>query len=76
MEFENVIDEVSRNLLAVAVERIFSNIRRLQPDFDLERVMVPVEDEHTVLLSRSVTSAVNAYANLFKHSTAEEDASE
>ena len=28
-EFENLIDEASRNLLAVAVDHIFSNIRRL-----------------------------------------------
>ena len=34
-EFENLIDEASCNLLATAVDRIFSNIRRLQPDFDL-----------------------------------------
>ena len=38
-EFENMIDKASRNLLAVAVERIFSNLRRLQPDLDLETVM-------------------------------------
>ena len=38
-------------------------------------VMAPVEDEQTVLLSRSVASAVNTYADRFKRFTAEEDAS-
>ena len=71
-----MIDEVSRNLLVVAMDRIFNNIRRLQPDFDLETVTAPVEDEQTVLLTRSVASAVNACADHFKSSTDEEDASE
>ena len=65
-EFENLIDEASRNVLAVAVDRLFSNIRRLQLDFDFETVTGPVEDEQTVLLSRSVLSTVNSYADRFR----------
>ena len=75
-EFESVIYEASRNLLAVAVEGIFSNLRRLQPDLDLETVTVRVEDEQTLPLSRAVASAVNTYSDRFKRSAAEEDASE
>ena len=76
VEFERLIDEASHNLLAVAVDRIFSNIRRLQPDFDFEMVTAPVDDEQTVLLSHSVTSMVNAYADRFRRSTVDEEASE
>ena len=76
VEFENLIDEASRNLLVVAVDRIFSNIRRLQPDFDFETVTAPVDDEQTGLLYRSISSAVNAYVDRFRRSTAAEAASE
>ena len=67
-----MIDEASRNFLAVAVDRLFNNIHRLQPDFNFETVMGPVEDEQTVLLSRSVSSKVNSYTDRFRRSTAED----
>ena len=35
-----------------------------------------MEDEQTLPLSRAVASAVNAYTDRFKRSTAEEDSSE
>ena len=69
-----MIDEASRNLLVVAVERIFSNLRRLQPDLDLETVTAQVEDGQTMPLSRAVASVVNAYTDRYKRSAAEEDA--
>ena len=75
-EFENLIDEASCNLLAVAVDRLFSNIRHLQPDFDFDTVMGPVHDEQSVLLSRSVSSAVNSYIDRFRRSTAKEASKE
>ena len=71
-----MIDEASRNLLAVAVERIFSNLRRHYPAVDLEVVTALVEDEQTMPLSRTVASAVNAYVDRFKRSAVEEGASE
>ena len=71
-----MIDEASRNLLAVAVERIFSNLRRHHPDLDLETVTALVEDEPTMPLSRAVANAVNAYTDRFKRSATEGDASE
>ena len=71
-----MIDEASPNLLALAVERIFSNLCCLQPDLDLYTVTARVEDEQTLLLSRAVASAVNAYIDRFKCSAVEEDASE
>ena len=36
----------------------------------------PVDDEQTVLLSRSVATTVNAYADRFRRSTAEEEGDE
>ena len=71
-----MIDEASCNLLAVALERIFSNLRRHHPDVDLETVTALVEDEQTVLLSHAVSAAVNAYTDRFKRSAAEEASSE
>ena len=75
-EFESMIDEASRNLLAVAVERIFSNLHRHYPVIDLEVVTALVEDEHTLALSRAVSAAVNAYADRFKRPSAGEASSE
>ena len=71
-----MIDEASRNLLVVAVEHIFSNLRCLQPDLDLETVTTWVEDEQTLPLSRAIASTVNVYTDRFKRSAAEEGASE
>ena len=70
-----MIDEASRNLLTVAVERIFSNLCRHHPDVDLEMVTALVEDEQTVPLSRAVSADVNAYADRFKRPAAEEASS-
>ena len=71
-----MIDEASRNLLAVAVERIFSNLRRHYPVVDLEVVTALVEDEHTLPLSRAISAAVNAYTDRFKRPAAGEASSE
>ena len=75
-EFESMIDEASRKLLAVAVERIFSNLRHHYPVVDLEVVTALVEDEHTRLLSRAVSAAVNDYTDRFKRPAAGEASSE
>ena len=55
-----MIDEASRNLLGVAVQHLFSNLRRHYPAVDLKVVTALVEDEHTLPLSRAVSAAVNA----------------
>ena len=68
-ELEDLIDEAGRSLLVVAVDRLFSNLRRLQPDFDFEAVMEPVDDEQSVLLSRAISDTVNSYVDRFKRST-------
>ena len=76
-EFEGVIDEASRNLLGVAVQRLFSNLHRHYPAVDLEVIIaLEVEDDQTLALSRAVTPAVNAYADRFKRPAAGEASSE
>ena len=48
-EFEGVIDEASRNLLGVAVQRLFSNLRRHYPAVNLEVITaLEVEDDQTL----------------------------
>ena len=51
-EFEGLIDEASRNLLEVAVQRLFSNLCRYYPSVDLEVITaLAVEDDQTRELS-------------------------
>ena len=76
-EFEGVIDEAIRNLLAVVVERLFSNLRHHYPAVELKVITAQeVEDDQTLPLSRAVTTAVNAYADRFKRPAAGEASSE
>ena len=67
MEFEGLIDEASRNLLEVAVQRLFSNLRRHYPAVDLEVITaLEVEDDQAREISRAVAGAVTAFAERFK----------
>ena len=75
-ELEGLIDEAGRNLLAVAVDRLVSNLRCLQPDFIFETVTEPLDDKQSVLLSRAVSDVVNSYVDRFKRSTVEETSEE
>ena len=66
-----MIDEASRNLLGVVVQRLFSNLHRHYPAVDLEVITaLEVEDEQTLELGRAVVGAVNAYADRFKRPAA------
>ena len=66
-EFEGLIDEASRNLLEVAVQRLFSNLPRYYPSVDLEVITVlEVEDDHAQEISRAVAGAVTAFIERFK----------
>ena len=72
-----MIDEASRNLLGVAVQRLFSNLRRHYPAVDLEVITaLEVEDDLTLELGRAVAGAVTAYADRFKCPAAGEASSE
>ena len=66
-EFEGLIDEASRNLLEVAVQRLFSNLRRHYPAIDLEVITaLEAEDDQTMDLGRAIVGVVTAYADRFK----------
>ena len=71
-EVDNLVDEECLKLLTVAIERIFSNLRRLNLGFDFETVTEPIEDDLTVDLSNSVRDEVNDYVNRFKRVEADE----
>ena len=76
-EFEGLIDEASRNLLEVAVQRLFSNLRRHYPAVDLEVITaLEVEDDQAREISRAVAGAVTAFAERFKRPVEGESSSE
>ena len=61
----------------MAVQRLFSNLRRYYPSVDLEVITaLEVEDDQTQELSRAVAGAVNAYVDRFKRPAAGESSSE
>ena len=81
-EFEGLIDEASRNLLEVAVQRLFSNLRRYYPAVDLEVITaLEAEDDQAREISCAVAGAVTAFVERFKRpaegeSSSEEDSEE
>ena len=78
-EFEGLIDEASRNLLEVAVQRLFSNLRRHYHAVDLEVITaLEVEDDQAREIGHAVAGAVAAFIARFKcpaegESSSEED---
>ena len=61
-EFEGLIDEASHNLLEVAVQCLFSNLRRYYPTVDLKVITaLEVEDDQAREISRAVAGAVTAF---------------
>ena len=76
-EFEGLIDEACRNLLEVAVQRLFSNLRRYYPAVDLEVITaLETEDDQAREISRAVAGAVTAFVERFKRPTEGESSSE
>ena len=71
-----MIDQAGHNLLVVAVDHLFSNLCRLQPDFDFATMTEPVDDEEIVPLSRTISDTVNPYVDGFKRSPAAESPEE
>ena len=75
-EFEGLIDEASRNLLEVAVQRLFSNLRRHYPSVDLEVITaLEVEDDQAREISRAVAGAVTIFIERFKRPAGGESSS-
>jgi hypothetical protein len=75
-ELDDFVDEECLKLLAVAIDRLFSNLRRLDLSFNFESVTEHVEDDLTVDLSNLVRDEVNDYVNRFKRVEAEPDEEE
>ena len=76
-EFEGLIDEASRNLLEVAVQRLFSNLRRHYPSIDLKVITaLEVKDDQAREISRAVAGAVTAFIERFKRPAEGESSSE
>ena len=76
-EFEGLIDEASRNLLEVAVQRLFSNLCRHYPAVDLEVITaLEAEDDQAREISRAVAGAVTAFVERFKRPAEGESSSE
>ena len=76
-EFEGLIDEASRNLLEVAVQRLFSNLRRYYPAVDLKVITaLEAEDDQAREISRAVAGAIAAFIERFKCPAEGESSSE
>ena len=71
-EIRDVVEEECRQLLAVAVDRIFSNLVHLQPGFDFATVTEPLEGEAAWKASSSVRDQVDDFCSRFKRAAAEE----
>ena len=72
-ELRDVVEEECRQLLAVAVDRIFSNLVHLQPGFDLATVTEPLEGEERWKASNSVRDQVDDFCSRFKRAAAEDE---
>lgn len=59
--------------MAVAVDRIFSNLVHLQPGFDLATVTEPLEGEAGWKASNSVRDQVDDFCSRFKRAAAEDE---
>ena len=75
-ELRDVVDEECRQLLAVAVDRIFTNLQNLQPGFDFTTVTEPLEGEKGWKISNSIRDQVDDFCSRFKRAAAEDDGGE
>ena len=72
-ELREVIEDESRQLLGVAVDRIFTNIKLHVPDFDLGSVTEAAQGEDAQRVSSSLCEQVDAFCNRFKRAEAAPD---
>ena len=72
-EIRDVVEEECRQLLAVAVDRIFSNLQRLQPGFDYTTVTDLSRGEEGWKISNSIRDQVDDFCSRFKRAEAKED---
>ena len=69
---DTVVEEESRELLAIAVRCIFSNLCELDPHIDLQTVTKPIAPEYYERLNSLVRDDVDAYVRCFKRVAADE----
>ena len=60
------LEEESRQLLTVAVSRVFANLRRLQPSFDFQSMTEPLEGPDATEVQAKVKQDVDAYVKRFE----------
>ena len=75
-ELREMIEAESRPLLAVVVDRIFTNLKLLTPAFDLSSVTEPFEGEEVWRVSNSLRHQVETFCNRFKRTEAAAESGE
>ena len=65
-ELREMIEDESRQLLGVVVDRIFTNLKLLTPDFDLGSVTADAQGEDAQRVSSSLREQVDAFCNRFR----------
>jgi len=65
-ELGDVVDEECRQLLDVAIDRVFTNLQHLHPGFDYTTVTEPLEGPRAMDISNSVREEVADYCSRFK----------
>lgn len=70
------LEEESRQLLTVAVGRIFANLRCLQPSFDFKGMTEPLEGPNATEVQAQVKQEVGAYVKCFEAMDDDEGAEE
>ena len=70
---DDLVDTESRELLGVAIGRVFSNLAHLKPDFEFATVTEPLEPRLAAELDASVWVDVEKFVQRFKRVEVEED---
>ena len=75
-ELREMIEDESRQLLGVVVDRIFTNLRILTPGFDFSTVTEAAQGEDARRVSNSLRKQVDAFGNCFRRAEAMAEDSE
>ena len=75
-ELRELIEDDSRQLLGVVVDRIFTNLKLLTPGFDLGSVTEAAQGEDAQRVSSSLCEQVDALCNRFRRAEATPEDSE
>ena len=75
-ELRRMIEDESRQLLGVVVDRIFTNLKLLTPGFDISSVAEAAQGEDARRVSGSLREQVDAFCNRFRRAEAAAEDSE